>query len=117
MRPDNRARSCGVKTEFNKRRGDLPQRLAGYVEQLDADRHVHPNAKQAAELVGWVLAKPSVETPVDIEELQDGLWFARDTELGEVGAARSEGRAPGVVLERAVRPELRLAGDREWARG
>lgn len=60
-------------TEVSKRWGYLSQRLAWHMEQQNEDGYVFLDTTQADELVGWVLKKPPVETPVDIGALQEGL--------------------------------------------
>jgi hypothetical protein len=59
--------------EFMKRWGYLSQRLAWQMQQANSDGYVLLREKEANALADWVLSKPPVETPVDIQQLQDSL--------------------------------------------
>jgi hypothetical protein len=59
--------------EFDRRWGYLSQRLAWQMGQETTDRYVYLDADRANQLADWVLQKPAVEMPVDIDALQEGL--------------------------------------------
>lgn len=59
--------------EFMKRWGYLSQRLAWHMQQVNCDGYVLLRTEEACCLSDWVLAKPPIETPVDIQQVQDSL--------------------------------------------
>jgi hypothetical protein len=58
---------------FGKRWGYVSQRLAELMGRSNADDYIFLDTPEAEAMADWVLRKPPVETPIDIEALQEGL--------------------------------------------